>query len=136
VKVVASWVLALLVVIAAGVGVEAGLGVGAGQLAYGRVCGVTALAGGPSIAVGVKDPVLLHECPSGQPSREQNFVLMSSSGEIFMAQRYGEGWSATLPAGTYRPTERPGCPQPGPPLVVTPGKTVLGVIVWWGCLYT
>jgi hypothetical protein len=140
VKVVVSWVLALLVVVGVGVGVEAGLGVRAapaGQLADGKVCGVTALAGGPSIAVGVKDPALLHMCPSGQSSPEQNFVLISSSGEIFRVHSYGsEGWSATLPAGTYRPTERPWCSVPGPPFVVAPGKTLLGVIVWWGCLYT
>jgi hypothetical protein len=137
VKAVASWVLALLVVIGAGVGVEAGLGVGAGQLAYGKVCGVTALAGGAPLAVGVKDPALLRECPSGQPSTERNFVLMSSSGRIFTAHSFGDaGWSATLPAGTYRPTERPGCSVPGPPFVVAPGKTLLGVIVWWGCLYS
>lgn len=140
VKTVGGWMLALLVVIGAGVGVEAGIGVGGsgavvGYQAVGKVCGVTALAGGPKAATGVKDTALLRVCPSG-PARQANFSLAVSTGKLFEVSGYQDGgWYASLPAGTYRAVGRPGCRQPGPPFVVTAGKTLLGVVVWWGCLY-
>jgi hypothetical protein len=46
------------------------------------------------------------------------------------------GWRATrIPAGTYRAIGAAGCPEPERPFVVTAGKTLMGVIVWFGCDY-
>jgi hypothetical protein len=143
VKVVASWVLALLVVIGAGVGVEAGLGHGKSS-AYGEVCGVVALAPqngeGDAAAAAtavVTEPALLHTCPSGQVAPwsyggRPTFVLAASSGRVFKVNTYvSGGWSAVLPAGTYRTTGE--CWLPGPQFVVTAGQTVLGIEVVWLC---
>lgn len=131
------WVLALLIALAVAVGVGAWVASsGPGQQAFGKVCGVTALSGGPHFDVGVKDPALLHRCSSGPHQVSRLFSLMSNNGRLYEAYSYNNtGWSATLPAGTYRAVRRPGCPSPGPPMVVAPRKTLVGVVVWWGCLY-
>jgi hypothetical protein len=101
-----------------------------------EVCGVTALAGGSLAGTGVKDPVLLHRCPSGQRSNCPTFSLESSRGKSYVASTFKNGgWTASLPAGTYRFTDVTGCPAgpSGTPLVVTGVEPLFGVVVWWGC---
>ncbi len=136
-KTVAAWVLALLVVIGVGVAVEAGAGVGNGLSGtLGRVCGVTAPAGG--VVAGVQDPSLLHSCPSGASGADDAFKLVNSEGVLYQAYRYPQtptSWSAILPAGSDKVIDSPGCPRPGRPFVVTAGRTLLGVVVWFGCLW-
>jgi ferric-dicitrate binding protein FerR (iron transport regulator) len=47
---------------------------------------------------------------------------------------YGhDQWAVRLPSGTYRAVGAAGCPEPERPFVVTAGKTVMGVIVSFGC---
>jgi hypothetical protein len=102
-----------------------------------EVCGVTALAGGPPTAVGVKNPSLLHTCPSGGVSNAPQFTLVSSTGASYPVDTYTDtGWTAKLPPGTYRPTGMPGCSSPGQTFVVKTGQRVTGVVVWWGCSYS
>jgi hypothetical protein len=118
---------------------RSGIAVGAPSqhaLVVSRVCGVTALGGGPPTGVGVRNPGLLHECPSGPTSREPRFVLVSSTGKSYPVTTYDDtGWSAIVPSGTYRATGMPGCRSAGPPFAVRTGTTLLGIIVWWGCDY-
>lgn len=103
----------------------------------GKVCGVTALAGGPPGAVGVKQPALLHLCETGRHHAENLFVLVSSTGASYEAYGYADmGWTAALPAGTYRASGMPGCTGYGKPFKVVAGKTTLGVVVWYGCDYS
>lgn len=103
----------------------------------GEVCGVTAIAGGPATIVGVKHRALLHVCPSGPPvavTRYDGFTLMASNGRRYEAYRYKLGaWSARLPAGTYRAVGAFGCSGADRPFVVAAGKTLKGVIIWFGC---
>jgi hypothetical protein len=102
----------------------------------GLVCGVTALGGGPPSAVGVKYRVLLHRCPSGSPVRGVNFILIAENGKRYHPTTYkDDGWMARLPVGSYRAFDAPGCSGPGRNFLVSPGKTTLGVVVWWGCNY-
>jgi hypothetical protein len=104
--------------------------------ALGRVCGVTALAGGPRSAVGVKNRALLHVCPSGPQVaiREFQFSIMASDGERYKARIYtDDGWSASVPAGTYRVVGAVGGCPPERPFVVTAGKIRKGVVAWLGC---
>jgi hypothetical protein len=107
------------------------------SMGIGEVCGVTALAGGPPSAVGVQDPALLHVCPSGHHEVPRGFNLMASNGQRYKAYTYNfNGWFARVPAGTYSAVDRPGCRTPGRPFVVRPGKTLKGVVVWFGCDYS
>jgi hypothetical protein len=111
-----------------------GIGIGIG---IGEVCGVTALAGGPPSAVGVQNRALLRVCPSGHDETTSKFSLMASNGKEYIVRTYDyQQWSANLPAGTYRAIDRPGCGMPGRPFVVRAGKTVKGVVVWFGCDYS
>jgi hypothetical protein len=108
-------------------------------IGIGEVCGVTALAGGPASAVGVKNRALLYVCPSGpqEAIRGLEFSLMAINGARYKARIYSDrGWSARVPAGTYRAVDRPGCLTPGRPFVVRAGKTLKGVVVWFGCDYS
>jgi hypothetical protein len=60
---------------------------------------------------------------------------MASNGKRYKAHIYSLGaWSARLPAGTYRAIGGGGC-WAERPFVVTAGKTLKGVVVWWGCAY-
>ena len=114
----------------------AGCSSGGGALAVERVCGVTALVGGAAPATGVKDPALLHSCPSGLHEVPRGFSLMAANGRRYKAYTYNfKGWFARVPAGTYRAVGVPGCRTPGRPFVVTAGKTLKGVIVLFGCDY-
>ena len=95
-----------------------------------------ALAGGPSGAVGVKDPALLHVCPSGPHTVTTRFSLVAGNGRRYQAYINNLGaWSARLPAGTYRAVGAAGCGAESP-FVVTAGKTRKGIVVWWGCDYS
>jgi hypothetical protein len=145
VRTITTWVTMLLVVVGIGIGVEAGIGVGtpAGTARYGKGCGVTALAGGPGGAVGVKRPALLHECPSGPlmaiPVLRVRGLpavrLVSNSGAMYPIERFDDtGWSAILPVGIYRAVDAPGCTAEKP-FDVTAGRTTLGIIILWGCGY-
>jgi hypothetical protein len=110
---------------------------GTTTLPVGKVCGVTALAGGPPSAVGVQDPALLRVCPSGRHEVARGFSLMASNGKKYKAYTYNfNAWFARVPAGTYRAVDRPGCRTPGRPFVVRAGKTLKGVVVWLGCDYS
>lgn len=124
---------AVLVVIGIGVGIEAGIGVGT-QPGYGKVCGATWRVGGPYQPR--PSPASLRSCPSGPHQTSRLVKLMASDGQVYPAFSYGGlRWSAKLPAGTYRAVDAPGCPFSQQPFTVTPGKTTLGVIVQWGCIY-
>lgn len=102
----------------------------------GKVCGVTALAGGPPSAVGVKDRALLHVCPSRQHQTSSKFSVVASNGKRYVVRTYdSRQWSANLPGGTYRAVGAPGCPGLERRFVVTAGKTIKGVVVWFGCDY-
>ncbi len=102
----------------------------------GEVCGVTALAGGPAPAVGVKHPELLKVCASGPFKLTDSFSIKASNGNRYEAyvDNLG-GWSARLPTGTYQVVGIGGCGAERP-FVVTAGKTLKGVIAWYGCLYS
>jgi hypothetical protein len=96
----------MLVVIGIDVANEAGVGVGGPS-------GVTALAGGAPEEVEVKHPALLYVRETGQHQAEQLFVLVSSTGTTCPAYSYAYyGWSARLPAGTYRADRILGCSGP------------------------
>jgi hypothetical protein len=135
--VVLLW-LALSALVASGVGYGTARALSPTSAPTGDVCGVVALAGGASSAVGVKNPALLHVCPSGERAVRSlvgtSFRLMSSTGETYAAQFYVDtGWSAQVPAGRYRAVDRSGCRVPGPTFTVSPRRTLLGVVVWVGC---
>jgi hypothetical protein len=49
----------------------------------GEVCGVTALAGGPPGAIGVKNPALLHVCPSGAHEVAHTFSIIARNGKRY-----------------------------------------------------
>lgn len=103
----------------------------------GEVCGVTALAGGPPSAVGVKDHALLHVCPSGPHKVTSEFRIMAKSGRRYEVYSYNHGgWEARVPTGTYRAVGAAGCPSVESPFVVTAGKVRVGVVVWIGCLWS
>jgi hypothetical protein len=63
----------------------------------GEVCGVTALAGGPAPAVGVKHPELLKVCASGPFKLTDSFSIKASNGNRYEAyvDNLG-GWSAPV----------------------------------------
>jgi hypothetical protein len=103
--------------------------------AVGKVCGVTAAGGGPS-GDRVENLALLQLCPSGprEAIRGLRFSLMASSGKRYKARIFSDrGWSARVPAGTYRVVGAPGCPEAGRPFVVRTGRTLKGVVVWIDC---
>jgi hypothetical protein len=143
---VVSWVTALCFLIGIGVAIEAGIGVGThgtGTATYGEACGVTALAGGPPGAVGVKAPSLLHECLTGPALREAvpsylaGIRLVSAAGISYELDHWSDtGWTAVLPAGTYRAADVPGCTGYKKPFTVVPGKTTFGIVIYWGCEYS
>jgi len=114
--------------------VVAGCGSGTpSEVGYGKVCGVTVLAGGP-VGGRVAVPALLHSCPSGESQVTDQFRLRASNGQLYKANGYADtGWSARLPAGTYQVVDVSGCYSPGPTFVVHTGKTLLGVKVGYGC---
>jgi len=61
------------------------------------------------------------------------FSIVASDGRRYQAYTYNhDGWSARLPAGTYRAVGVGGC---GATFVVTAGKTLEGVVVWCGLAY-
>jgi hypothetical protein len=102
----------------------------------GKICGVTASGG---FAVGVVDPALLHVCPSGPHEVTRIFTLIASSGRKYAAYTYNnsDGWTASLPAGTYRAVNVYGCSSRAEgPFVVRAGKTTHGVVVHYGCLFS
>lgn len=113
---------------------------GVSSASLGEICGVTALAGGPGSAVGVKNPALLHECPSGPHEVSHRFTLVASSGQAYTPYTYdnSDRWTASLPAGTYRAVNIVGCGTSVAegPYVVAAGKILRGVVVWWGCDYS
>jgi hypothetical protein len=98
----------------------------------GEVCGVTAMAGGPAGGVGVKDPALLHVCPTGPFQVTDHFSILGSNGKRYKAYSDRDGWLARLPAGTYRVDGANGCGAE-PPFVVPAGKTHKGVVAWFSC---
>ena len=75
-------------------------------------------------------PQVRHETAS-------KFSLIASNGRGYIVRTYDYRlWSANVPAGTYRAVGAPGCPTPERPFVVKAGKTVKGVVVWFGCEYS
>ncbi len=104
----------------------------------GKVCGVTAMSGG--FAVGVQDPALLRECPSGPHQVTHIFTIMASSGKTYTADAYdnSSGWSAVLPVGTYRAVNVYGCRnhRAQAPFAIVAGKTLKGVVIRYGCDFT
>jgi hypothetical protein len=105
-------------------------------LTIGEVCGVTALGGGPETAVGVKDRALLHRCPFGPHKVTTSFSILASNGRRYRPYLYShDGWTARLPAGTYRAVGAAGCPGAQGRFVITAGRTLIGVVVWFGCDY-
>jgi hypothetical protein len=88
----------------------------------------------------VKNPALLHECPSGPDEVSHRFTLVASSGQAYTPYTYdnSDRWTASLPAGTYRAVNIVGCGTSVAegPYVVAAGKILRGVVVWWGCDYS
>jgi hypothetical protein len=63
---------------------------------------------------------------------------MARNGQLYQVDGNGKdaGWSATLPAGTYKAVQRVGCPgETGPTFVVRSEQTLLGIVVQVGCDY-
>jgi hypothetical protein len=138
-RVVVLW-LAFAAFVAAGVGYGTATMLSSTSAPRSDVCGVVALEGGPSSAVGVKVPALVHTCPSGERyafSREgTSFRLQSNTGSTYAVQFYVDtGWSAEVPPGTYRAVDRTACARAGPTFTVLPRRTLLGVVVWVGCAF-
>ena len=68
--------------------------------------------------------------------REFQFSIMAGNGARYKARIYTDhGWSARVPAGTYRAIGAAGCRGPERPFDVAADKTLKGVVVWFGCDY-
>jgi hypothetical protein len=64
------------------------------------------------------------------------FTLMASSGKSYTPTIYDAGgWSADLPAGSYRAVHILDCLSSADegPFVVTAGTTLQGVVIHYGC---